>query len=107
MQMCGKCSTAAKRHVLSLTTGKLRLPAPNLAACMLCCLLQRLHSFAPDAVMALGLPVSSGVASDSCGCLLSHALGVPLIDMMGVVWSGPSSTPQVGLITIRVIGHAT
>ncbi|WIA14570.1 hypothetical protein OEZ85_003087 [Tetradesmus obliquus] len=59
-------------------------------------LLQRLRSFAPHAVLALGLPVASGAASDSCGCLLSHALGAPLIDLMGVVWTGPSSTPQFG-----------
>jgi hypothetical protein len=62
--------------------------------------LQRLRSFAPDAVMALGLPVSSGVASDSCGCLLSHALGAHLIDLMGVVWSGPANIPQVRRISI-------
>jgi hypothetical protein len=58
-------------------------------------LVQRLRSFAPDVVIALGLPVSSGVASDSCGCLLSHALGAQLIDVMGVIWSGPASIPQV------------
>jgi hypothetical protein len=75
--------------------------------CCLHCLLQRLRSFSPDAVMALGLPLSPSVAGDSCGCLLSHALGAPLIDMLTSVWDGPRNIPQVSLLAFVAFANAT
>lgn len=55
-----------------------------------------MQDFQPDAVMAIGMPVPD-TATDSCGCLLSHALKVPMIDIdCGMTfWSGPPSAPQV------------
>lgn len=48
-------------------------------------------------MVSIGIPVPD-TATDSCGCLLSHALGVPMIDIdCGMTfWSGPLSVPQVG-----------
>lgn len=43
----------------------------------------------PDALLVLGLPLSGTGISDSCGCVLSHALGAPLLDM----YYGPSQLP--------------
>eukprot|EP00878_Enallax_costatus_P020657 GHUV01021845.1.p1 GENE.GHUV01021845.1~~GHUV01021845.1.p1 ORF type:complete len:508 (+),score=124.81 GHUV01021845.1:392-1915(+) len=58
---------------------------------------KRLLAFQADAIMAIGLSISGGSASDSCGCLLSHALGVTLIDVEGGgLWTGPPSVPQFG-----------
>jgi hypothetical protein len=50
---------------------------------------QRLRELKPDALLVLGLPLSGTGISDSCGCVLSHALGAPLLDM----YYGPSQLP--------------
>jgi hypothetical protein len=67
-----------------------------------CGLSQALKDFRPDVVTAIGTPVPD-TATDSCGCLLSHALGVPMIDIdCGMTfWSGPPSVPQVGALIIK------
>jgi hypothetical protein len=72
------------------------LSAAAAAAAVLCLwLLQRLRSFQPDAVMAVGLPAS--VLADNLACVLSHALGgVPFIDINGnALMNMPASIPQV------------
>jgi hypothetical protein len=63
---------------------------------LLLLLLQAIQDFNADVVTAIGMPVPD-TGPDSCGCLLSHALDLPIMDIdCGMTfWSGPRSVPQV------------
>lgn len=56
-----------------------------------------MQDFHADVVTAIGMPVPD-TGPDSCGCVLSHALGIPMVDIdCGMTfWSGPPSVPQFG-----------
>lgn len=55
--------------------------------------LQRLRAFGADAIMGIALPMPF---HDSCGCALSHLLGVPFIDVNGhPMIDAPPTVPQV------------
>lgn len=57
--------------------------------------MQRLQDFQPDAVLGISVPMHS----DSCGCVLSHHLGVPFIDVSGhPIVDAPPSIPQVCIV---------
>lgn len=60
--------------------------------------LQAMQDFNADVLTAVGIPVPD-TGPDSCGCVLSHALNIPMIDIdCGMTfWSGPPSVPQVSL----------
>lgn len=73
-------------------------------------LLQSLHKFQSDAIMAVGLPAA--IMIDNMGCLLSHALGVPFIDMNGMpLLSAPPGIPQVWDVRLwlwlHVVSHTS
>src|SRR5690242_6463736 len=55
-------------------------------------MLQVLRDAHIDAVLSFGLPAPS----DGCGCILSHLLKVPLVDVNGnPMITSPPNTPQV------------
>eukprot|EP00878_Enallax_costatus_P016464 GHUV01017270.1.p1 GENE.GHUV01017270.1~~GHUV01017270.1.p1 ORF type:complete len:354 (+),score=47.40 GHUV01017270.1:187-1248(+) len=50
--------------------------------------LSTLKAFNADAVMAVSVPITAAGVSDSCGCMIAHALNISLIDLF---WSPQSS----------------
>jgi hypothetical protein len=60
---------------------------------MLCCVMQALQALHADAIMGIALPMPH---SDSCGCVMSHLLGAPFIDINGhPLIDAPVTVPQV------------
>jgi hypothetical protein len=55
--------------------------------------LQELRDASPDLVLTYEMPMGVNL----CGCVLSHALELPLVVADGIpLLSGPLSVPQVG-----------
>lgn len=57
--------------------------------------MQHLRGFKADAWMSVGMSIGS-VVRDNTGCIMSHALGVHMVDINGnTFFEGPLSAPQV------------
>jgi hypothetical protein len=72
--------------------------APNMAltiAMLLLAAMQQLRELRADAVMGMALP-GSDPTGDSCGCMLSHALGIDSVVVNGCpLLQAPLKVPQV------------
>jgi hypothetical protein len=65
--------------------------------------MQRIPALNVDAIMGIALPMPH---SDSCGCVLSHLLGVPFIDINGhPMVDAPVTVPQVRCAWRQLLSH--